>query len=286
MKRAAKRMARVSAPVVALLAALALARACRADAAAEFAKIHWTVGPATVPVGSMATLKLPEGYRFTDSAGAVIWSRLTENPSHGELGVLIPPADSDHTWFMLFAFDAMGYVKDDDKLDSSAAASILQSVREATEASNEERRKNGWDTMTVVGWEKAPFYDPATHFLTWGIRGRTSGGSENVNYDSRVLGRRGVMKVTLVDDPGAIEATVPTYNSLVTSIAFKPGETYAEFRSGDKVAEYGLVGLITGGTAVVAVKFWKPLMKLGAVVVAAVAGLLTKIKNLFKRKKA
>ncbi|HVX83826.1 MAG TPA: DUF2167 domain-containing protein [Phycisphaerae bacterium] len=286
MKRAANRMARQAAPVMAVLMAMAWARVCMADAASDFAKIHWTVGPASVPLGSVATLNVPAGYRFTDATGALIWARLTQNPPGGELGVLVPPEDSGKEWFMSFEFDDMGYVKDDDKLDGSAAAAILQSVRDATEASNEQRRRNGWETMTVVGWEKAPFYDPTTHFLTWAIHGRSSGGSESVNYDSRVLGRRGVMKVTLVDDPGAIEATVPTYNALVASIAFKPGETYAEFRSGDKVAKYGLVGLITGGAAVVAVKFWKPLMKLGAVAVAAVAGLLAKIKNMFKRKKA
>jgi len=56
------------------------------------------------------------------------------------------------------------------------------------------------------------------------------------------------------------------------------GQRYAEFRPGDKIAEYGLAALITGGAAAVALKtglfqkFWK-LIVLGFV---ALAGALKK----------
>ncbi len=68
------------------------------------------------------------------------------------------------------------------------------------------------------------------------------------------------------------------------------GETYAEFKPGDKVAEYGLAALILGGAAAVATKkgfwaiiagaavaFWK---LIAGVVIALFAG----IGRVFKKK--
>ncbi len=55
---------------------------------------------------------------------------------------------------------------------------------------------------------------------------------------------------------------------------FNSGETYAEWKPGDKVAEYGLAGLIVGGAAAAAVKtglfkgLWKILLVGGAAILA------------------
>lgn len=56
-------------------------------------------------------------------------------------------------------------------------------------------------------------------------------------------------------------------------------------RSGDKIAQYGLVGLVTGGAAVAAVKFWKPLMKFGIFIIAAIAAVAAKLKSFFTGRK-
>ena len=89
-------------------------------------------------------------------------------------------------------------------------------------------------------------------------------------------------------------AAVADVNRVLTAYRFNSGDTYAEWRPGDKVAEYGLTGLIVGGAVAAAVKtgllkglwkfvvagvaaFWKVIL---AAVVAVIAGL----KSLFKRK--
>jgi uncharacterized membrane-anchored protein len=41
---------------------------------------------------------------------------------------------------------------------------------------------------------------------------------------------------------------------LLQNYSFNEGEKYSEFRSGDKIAEYGLSALIVGGAAAAAVK--------------------------------
>ena len=75
-----------------------------------------------------------------------------------------------------------------------------------------------------------------------------------VNYNTRLLGRRGVMTVSLVVDPNQVAATVPAFNDLLKSYSFNSGQGYAEFRAGDKIAKYGLTALVAGGAGAVAAK--------------------------------
>ena len=70
------------------------------------------------------------------------------------------------------------------------------------------------------------------------------------------------MRVNMVFSPDEVGA-VPALGSLLNDYSFNPGQRYAEFTRGDKVAEYGLTGLIVGGGGAALVKtgllqkFWK-----------------------------
>ena len=240
------------------------------DANAAFAALGWQAGPTKGELGDVATVDVPEGYQFVGRAGAAKFMELTQNPSNGtELGVLLHSAES---WFVVFEFSAEGYVKDDDRtLDVEA---ILDSIREGTEQSNKIRKERGWPTMHIDGWHQAPFYDPKTNNLTWSIRGSSEGDS-SINHSTRLLGRRGVMKVDLVVSPEDVGTGVPAFNTVLTGFSFNAGQRYAEFTRGDKVAEYGLTGLIVGGAGVALAKtgllqkFWKVIV-LGFIALAGV----------------
>lgn len=240
----------------------------------------WVVGPATAQLGKIAKIEVPAGYRFTGVEGTRKIMELTHNPVSGsELGTLIPEAvpSTGHAWFLVFEFEPIGYVKDDEK-SKLDADKILASLRKGTESQNEERKKRGWDPVAIDGWKVAPFYNEATHNLEWAVLVSSSKG-RSVNYSTRLLGRRGVMSVDLVLDPEQLDAVRPTYQGLLTHFDFTDGERYAEFRKGDKVAEYGLVALVAGGAAAVAfktgllAKFWK-LIVIG---IAALGGAVKKI---------
>ena len=107
--------------------------------------------------------------------------------------------------------------------------------------------------MQLAGWEVEPAYDPATHYLLWGLR-LSSEGQETINYNTRMLGRTGVMSANLVVDPENFQAALPQSKKLLADYQFTSGSRYSEWRSGDKVAQYGLTGLITGGLVVAAAK--------------------------------
>ena len=245
---------------------LGVSHSCLAQATSN--PINWQEGPVVGKLGDLAQVSVPKGYRFTDKAGAQKLLEITQNPSDGdELGALIPVVDKDSDiWFAIFEFDGTGYVRDSekDKLDSSV---MLESIRKATEESNKTREQKGWPDFHVVEWSQAPYYDPRTHNLTWAILGESqvSGKPKDqaINYSVRLLGRSGVMRVDLILEPERVSAVVPKFQGLLNGFSFTPGQTYADWRSGDKVAEYGLTALVVGGAATAALKtglllkFWK-----------------------------
>ena len=199
---------------------------------------------------------------------------LNQNPPSGaEVGLIVPKSEQED-WFVLFEFDDVGYVKDDEK-DSLNASAILQNLQKGTEDSNEERRRRGWKPFHINGWYTQPFYDTQTNNLTWAVNGSEDNNqSPVVNYSVRILGRRGTMNVDLVLDPGAVATTEPRFKELLTGFRFTEGNRYADFVKGDKVAKYGLTALIAGGATAVAIKsgLLAKLWKLIVVFIAAIAG--------------
>lgn len=168
------------------------------------------------------------------------------------------------SWFAVFEFDDCGYVKDDEK-NKLDADEILKQMKEGQEAANEELSKRGMPTLQLIGWHTPPFYNPTTNNLEWAIRLANGSGGETINYKTKLLGRRGVMDVVLVCDEEQMATVVPAYQELLKGFAFNKEENYASFSKGDKVAEYGLTGLIVGGGLLMAAKsgllakLWKPI---------------------------
>ena len=76
----------------------------------------------------------------------------------------------------------------------------------------------------------------------------------HVNYTSRLLGRSGVMSAVLVSSPQTLAEDMQAFNRALAGYDFVAGEKYAEFKSGDRIAEYGLGALVLGGAAAAAAK--------------------------------
>jgi uncharacterized membrane-anchored protein len=254
--------------------------------------IDWRPGPAVGELASHARIQIPEQFLFTDKKGARKLLELTHNiPSGAEVGAMVPQGDAEaDQWFVTFEFQDMGFVKDDEKGTIDAEA-LLEAMRKGTEAANAERKRKGWGTFHVVGWEKPPYYDPATNHLTWAIRGRSESGSESINHSVRLLGRRGTMNVDLVLAADQYTANVGRFEQMMSGFVFNDGHRYADFVKGDKVAAYGLTALIAGGAGVAAAKtgllakFWKviavALIAMKKFVIVLVLGALAGLKKLF-----
>lgn len=237
-----------------------------------------TVGPATASMSDIAEIDVEKGLLWVDGDRTREFLEMSENPSSGsEVGMLY---SLEGGWFTLFEWEDCGYVKDDDhgKLDHDA---MLKSIGEGIKAGNEARKSRGWEPLRLVGWSPAPRYDTATRRLEWGVKVASSGGA-SVNYNTRVLGRRGVMHVNLVAEPKELDELIPRFHGLLSAYRFKEGGRYDQFTSGDKVAEYGLAALIVGGAAAAGLKFGI-LQKFWKLIVVGVLAVVGFVGNLFKK---
>ena len=247
------------------------------------AKLKWIVGPAEVTVAGQAKLAVPEGYVYLEPPEAKKFADLSQNPSDGTESLIAP---DDLRWFAVFEFADVGYVKDDETID---AAAILKSVQDGTEASNTERRSRGWPEMHVTGWKFEPRYDTSTKRLEWAIVGESEGES-SINFNTRLLGRKGVTSAVLVASNEDLDAATAEFKKVLTGFEYQSGQRYADVQEGDKIAEYGLAALIAGGAAAVATKkgFWGVLAGFFAAawkfVIAGVLAIGAWARSLFKKK--
>jgi uncharacterized membrane-anchored protein len=245
------------------------------------AGVKLTAGPAKVTLGKVAELNLPEGHQFIGADSLDRFFELTRNMRSGkEVGVVMAP-----NYVLYFDYDDIGYVKDEDK-DKLDAEKLMKSMTEGQDAANEERKRRGWDEVKLKGWATTPYYDSKTNNLRWAINLSSSQDQFRsiwINESIRLLGRGGVMNVTLVSDtPGFKAAEGDAEKLLSSNFAYVSGQKYSEFKAGDKVAAYGLSALVLGGAAVMAGKmglfaklgvllgkFWKGIV-LGVLALGAV----------------
>ncbi len=236
-------------------------------------------GPGTFNLGQQAKVTIPAETGFLNGSDtAKLMVRLGNPKSNTEQGSIL----NDNS-IAVFEFDDIGYVKDDEK-DSLDPDELLEALKEGTLASNAERKKMGAPAIYVKDWYKKPYYNPTTHNLEWIVILTGDDGGETLNVNTRILGRKGVMVVTLIVPPEYLEETLPVYNKWLSGFEFTAGNKYAEFRDGDHVAEYGLAALITGGAAVALAKggFFKAFWKL---IVAGVVAIGAALKKFFGNKK-
>lgn len=271
--------------VLLIMPLIAFAQTQGSDPQAELRKLNWQEGPSKGAIGAKATIDVPAGYVFLGDRDTGRFIELVGNPPPRQSHYLIAPKSLD--WFAVFSFDETGYIKDDEKIDPDG---LMKTLKEGDEPQNEERKRLGMRAMYTDGWAVTPHYDAQTKRLEWGVRLKSDDGRVNVNYTSRILGRSGVMRAVLVSDVENLGKDTQEFKAALQKFTYNSGETYAEFKQGDKVAEYGLAALILGGAAAVATKkgFWGALAAffaafwkvIAGVAVAALAGL----RAFFKKK--
>lgn len=261
---------------------------------AEFDKaLHKKTGDVAI-VQAGALLHLGTKYYFLDAVEAKrVLTEVWGNPSGEVSDVLgmVMPADKtvfDNSWGAVITFKDSGYVTDDDA-DSADYNKILADMQSGEQENNAERVKAGYKAMHLVGWAQPPSYDKATHSLVWARELRLDGDPvSGLNYDVRVLGRKGVLSMNMLWDMPHLPDVRTAAGDLGKTATFTTGDTYAEYNSStDKAAGYGLAGLVAGGVAIAAAKklgflglilvFGKKFLVVFAIAGAAIAGFFKKL---------
>jgi len=248
-----------------------------------------------IPIGdNLATITVPEGFAFLNAKDAqFILSDLWGNPKSSDiLGILVPGDVSmldANGWAIVYSYDPSGHVMDDDA-GKTNYDDLLEEMKKQFVAANPERIKSDYKPIELIGWAKKPFYDKSSHKLHWAKEIKFDKDSANtLNYNIRMLGRKGVLVMNIVSGMGNISTVESNMDKVISSTDFNSGNRYDDFNTDvDKVAEYGIGGLVAGGillkTGILAkiglmlLKTWK-LIALG---VASFFGLLR--KKLFGKK--
>ena len=74
----------------------------------------------------------------------------------------------------------------------------------------------------MLGWSEPPRYERAPHHLVWGIKGHTEGDDDDtVNFNTRVLGRKGFVSLNLIDGAKTIDASKPSVAALLAATSLQ-----------------------------------------------------------------
>ena len=286
----------VKRPPPAATAAATAAPDPTADPPAPKPEFAWREGPVKVDLGHELDLDLPASYGYLGMPDAKKLMEKLGNFHNETLVGLVTGAKDDAKWLVTLRYEDAGYVKDEESID---ADELLKALKEGTEEANKERVAHNFAALHVNGWAEPPRYDKAAHHLVWALNAASADGA-SVNYNTRVLGRRGFVALNLITDPADLAASKPDAATLLAATRYRAGARYEDFDSKkDKVAEYGLVGLVLGGAGLGAAKLVKVglLAKFGKgilallvagkkAIVALFVGAAALVKRLFGGKKA
>ncbi|AVA21170.1 MULTISPECIES: DUF2167 domain-containing protein [unclassified Rhizobium] len=273
--------------------------------------IDFQQGPIKLP-GANATLNVSDQFYYLNPADTrKVLVQLWGNPGNaaeGTLGMIFPakyaPTDQ-RTWGAVVEYDNGGHVSDDDAASTDYNA-LLKQIQDAIKGDNPEREKQGYPSITLVGWAEPPHYDKATHALHWArdlVFGKDPSGPHTLNYSVRVLGREGVMELDFVAGLNQLQEINNAIPNVINTVQYDSGKRYADFVNGDKIAAYSMAGMIAAGAGVkiaaklgflaVVLGFFKSFgvallaLKKGLIVIiAGIAALGRKILGLFRRDKS
>lgn len=242
------------------------------------------------------TLHLGDRYYFLgpDDAKRVLVDAWKNPPdgANGVLGIIFPAGKTFvDSWGAVVTYDLTGYVSDKDA-NNADYGKLLEDARKDEDQVNDQRKKDGFAASHLAGWAQAPTYDKVSHSEIWARDIQFSGEPvDTLNYDTRLLNRRGVLSLNLVSTMDRLPEARAAATDLAHTAAFESGSRYEDYKEGqDRKAAYGVAGLVAAGLGVaaaqklgllaVALLFFK---KAAVLIVAAVAALVARVKRLFRR---
>lgn len=224
----------------------------------------------------LATLMVPNGFKFLDAEQSQrVLTDIWNNPPAPTLGLLFPenmqPMSDDFTYCVEISYSEDGFIEDDDAEDMDYDE-LLKEMQDDIRASNPDRVAQGYDSYQLVGWASPPYYDKQNKKLHWAKEIKFDGYDINtLNYDIRILGRKGFLTLTAISDIDQLETFNQDRDKILASVDFNSGHRYTDFNPDiDEVAAYGIGGLIAGkvlakaGFFALLLKSWK-FLAIGAV---------------------
>ncbi|OXA76649.1 Uncharacterized membrane-anchored protein [Flavobacterium aquidurense] len=243
--------------------------------------LKYETGKITLSEGE-GILNVPKGFKFLNGEQTQhVVGDLWGNPKDESiLGALVPDGKGvthSNSWMFVISYQGDGFVKDDDANDIDYD-DLLKTMQEDTKTTSEERKKAGFEEVQIVGWASKPYYDTNLKVLHWAKELKFGQNPSNtLNYDLRVLGRKGMYNISAVANMSELAEVKASIPGILKSVEFNDGHKYLDFDADtDTVAAWTIGGLVAG-KVLAKVGFFAILAKFGKVIVvgliAAFAGL-------------
>lgn len=201
--------------------------------------------------GGIATVNVPEGFTYLNGEESErVLTEIWGNPPGGStLGMLFPEGSTPafSTWAIDIYFEEMGYVEDDDAGEIDYTE-LLEQLQEETREASDARAAQGYERVALIGWAAEPYYDAVNKKLHWAKELKFGEDEDHsLNYNIRILGRKGVLVLNAIGDMGDLEDINSQLENVLNSVNFEEGNRYADFDpSIDEIAAVGIGGLIAG----------------------------------------
>lgn len=214
-----------------------------ANALATIQQMPWQAAQdVQLPASPAHLLKLP-GFALLTGENAQRVATIEDPGTTSKIEAMAARADGAEVEYQ---YVPSGYVRADDwtRVD---AANFIQQIRTNTQTSNPARVAAGMATLQVNGWIQAPAYNQDTRTVTWVFDGSDSAGTRFVNAVALKLGRTGFERIVYIDSATNVQQALPNLLVAADAHRFNNGFTYSDFNpSTDKVAAYGVAGLVAG----------------------------------------
>jgi uncharacterized membrane-anchored protein len=201
--------------------------------------------------GGIGKLVVPEGFEYLDPIQAKrVMEELWGNPPQETYGMLVPKDGGvlqDHSWAFDIYFDAIGYVEDDDAEDMDYEE-VLTGLKKEISDANAQLVQQNFASRELIGWASPPYYDKDKKILHWAQELKFQDMDVNtINYNVRILGRKGVMVVNAIGAMPQLEEIKASIPQIAGAVTFTEGNKYENFDSSvDEVAAYTIGGLVAG----------------------------------------
>lgn len=216
-------------------------------------QLNWVESGTKVDMESKFTFTVPENMVYLNKEDTIKMEQETGDiPTMNEIGSVLP-TDEKQGWILFMEYVDSGHISDDEQNEIDANA-LLESYKEGTEEANKQRKPE--EQFHVVDWNVKPAYNASSHELEYSMLLETEQKEKFLNYKLQVLTRTGHVSFILVTDQENLEKDKQTLRqTILKNFVVNEGHRYTDFDAKtDKVAEYGLTGLILGGLGLAAAK--------------------------------
>jgi len=251
----------------------------------EVRNMHWVRTGSVALDASKSSISLPPDYIMISGPEARRFDFISNAQEDPNIEAVVVNRKTDNVVF--FQYHNEGFITTDDWSDVDAAK-MLTEIRDSTEASNADRRKQNVEELHVVDWIQQPVFDRQQNVVFWTLRLHAVSG-DLVNAIALRLGRYGYEEMIWVTDQKAYSAGPNDQKAMLQAHSFDPGARYADHIGGDKLAGYGIASLVAvaAGAKLTKLAGFAAILllakKFGIVILAAAAGAIAWVKRQFSR---